>query len=79
MRSDLSNNAEQFIPTKDHIETTEDGRTIQAAVKGVPIPRAEAARLGLLSDKPKTETEPKTDSKSKTPAENKSKAPAENK
>ena len=48
MKSDLSNNAEQFVPTEDVTETTDDGRTIQLAVKGVPMPVADAMALGLV-------------------------------
>jgi hypothetical protein len=48
MKSDLSNNAEQFVPAEDVTETTDDGRTIQLAVKGVPMPMADAMALGLV-------------------------------
>jgi hypothetical protein len=43
-----ANNADSFIPDKDINEELDDGRIIQVAVKGVPIPRAEAIRLGLV-------------------------------
>ena len=61
----LSNNAESFTPEKDVTETTDDGRTIQVAVKGVPMPIAEAEKLGLV--------------KGASADENKSAAPTENK
>ena len=67
----LSNNAESFTPIATKIETLADGRTIQVAVKGVPIPIAEAKRLGLI-------IEPEAE-KAKAPAANKVKTPTENK
>lgn len=79
----LTNNAESFTPTADKIETLPDGRTIQVAVKGVPMPIAEAQRLGLI-----TEPEPEvaiaaSDSaetpKAKQPTFSKLRTPAENK
>jgi hypothetical protein len=73
MQSTLNNNAEMFVPEKDVTETTDDGRTIQIAVKDVPIPMAEAKKLGLVKDDAKEEKA------AKTPAENKSKTPKENK
>ena len=65
----LSNNAESYTPTEDVTETLEDGRQIQVAVKGVPMPVAEAEKLGLI----------KGETKSETPTANKSAAPTENK
>lgn len=46
-KSDLPNNVDAFVPDKDVTEKLDDGREVQVAVKGVPMPRAEAVRLGL--------------------------------
>ena len=54
-RSDLANNADAFVPKEDVIKKLDDGREIQVAAKGVPVPRAEALRLGLV--KPETDAE----------------------
>jgi len=37
-----------YTPEDDVIGTTADGRTYQIAAKGVPVPMAEAQRLGLI-------------------------------
>lgn len=37
-----------FVPEADITETLLDGRTIQIAARGVPVPYAEAVRLGLV-------------------------------
>ncbi len=37
-----------FTPTEDKSETLPDGRTIQTAIKGVPMLEADARRAGLL-------------------------------
>lgn len=55
MKSNLSNNVDAFIPDKDVYDELADGRRIQVAVAGTPIPRAEAMRLGLV--KPSTDAE----------------------
>lgn len=78
MKSALANNAEMFTPEKDVTETLEDGRTIQVAVKGVPMPVTEAKKLGLVKDETPKESE-SAGAKAKAPAENKAKAPKENK
>jgi hypothetical protein len=50
MRSNLmGNNVDAFVPDKDIIDELADGRRIQVAAAGVPIPRADAIRLGLVS------------------------------
>lgn len=38
----------QYVPTEDVVATLDDGRTIQLAVKGVPIPITEAFQRGLV-------------------------------
>lgn len=59
MRSNLlGNNVDAFIPDKDIIDELADGRRVQVAAAGVPIPRADAIRLGLV--KPSTEGEKAT-------------------
>lgn len=73
MKSDLANNAEMFTPEKDVIKTLEDGRTIQVAVKGVPMPVSQAKELDLIKDSGKKTTAPE-ENKSAAPAENKSAA-----
>src|SRR5436190_6507403 len=62
-----------FVPEEDIIETLPDGRTIQKAVAGVPVPYAEAVKQGLIK-------EPKSQGPSETkpqpgPSETKAKAP----
>lgn len=47
-RADLP--GEMHTPAADVHETTDDGRTIQIASKGVPIPIAQARQLGLVKD-----------------------------
>lgn len=42
---------EPYVPENDVTETLPDGRVVQLAAKGVPIPQAEARRLGLLKDR----------------------------
>jgi enoyl-CoA hydratase/carnithine racemase len=83
MKSNLASNAESFTPDEDLIETLEDGRTIQAAVKGVPLPRAEAVRLGLVQPTAEEkETLPEEEpnlKKAPTPAANKSATPSKTK
>jgi hypothetical protein len=37
-----------FVPEEDVIETLPDGRQVQKAVKGVPIPYADALKAGLI-------------------------------
>lgn len=46
----MSNANEPFVPEEDVTHTLPDGRTIQLAAKGVPVPQAEARRLGLVKD-----------------------------
>ncbi len=41
---------EMYTAEEDIIETLEDGRTIQVAVKGAQIPMSEALRLGLVKE-----------------------------
>lgn len=52
----LGNNVDAFVPEKDVLVDANpdnpDGRKVQIAVKGVPIPRGEAMKLGLV--KPET-------------------------
>lgn len=69
MRNTDIQNSVQFVPEKDYFETTEDGRTIQIAVKGVPLPVGEAQKLGLMKNAEAEET------KSETPTANKAKTP----
>jgi hypothetical protein len=69
-------NAEAFVPEKDVTETLEDGRTIQVAAKGVPIPMVEAEKLGLVKGSAKTAESTK---KAAEPTENKSATPASSK
>ena len=67
-------NTEMFVPEKDYFETTSDGRQIQIAVKGVPLPLTEARKLGLV-----TETATEEAEKSVKPEANKAKLPKQNK
>lgn len=39
-----------YTPEEDVTETLEDGRTIQIALKGHPIPMADAIRAGLVKE-----------------------------
>lgn len=41
---------DSFVPDEDVTETLPDGRQIQVAVKGQPMPRAAAQAAGLLPD-----------------------------
>ena len=53
---------EPYIPEADIIETLPDGRTVLVARKGVPMPLAEAKRLGFVKDaQPQGPSEIKTD------------------
>jgi len=59
MKSNLANNVDAFVPEKDVLVDADpdnpDGRKVQVAVAGVPIPRGEALKAGLL--KPETASE----------------------
>lgn len=50
---------ELYTPAADVHETTADGRTIQIAAKGTPIPMAQARQLGLVKDAPAARHETK--------------------
>lgn len=47
-RADAAQLYGTFVPAEDVIQKTADGRDIQIAAKGVPIPMPEAMRLGLV-------------------------------
>lgn len=42
--------AGQYVPEKDVVATLDDGRTIQLAVKGTPIPLSVAFQHGLVDE-----------------------------
>lgn len=39
-----------YIPENDIVQTLADGRQVLLAAKGVPVPEAEARRLGYIKD-----------------------------
>lgn len=51
----------QYTPDEDVTVTLEDGRQIQAAVKGTPIPMSDAIALGLVKEKDAAKEAAKTD------------------
>lgn len=50
-------NVPMYTPTEDVDAQTEDGRTIQVAVKGVPMPLHQAQALGIVKP-PKADKAP---------------------
>lgn len=60
-----------WVPEEDVVGELEDGRTIQLASKGVPIPAAEAYNKGLIDEKGKAVKQTAPARKSAGPSETK--------